>query len=152
MPRVPSLQVPFATMLGMYAEQDKMAAATRDDNRYFKSSLRVTFATNVVASLHACTSEDDAQVSYKVRFLYNEQEVTIPACADEGAFCDLGTVRTAFAAPLGEWEYEEVCDGTCTCEWWRSVGTSGFPSEMNEIHVASSLFSPRPSNLRLAGI
>jgi len=114
--------VPFATMLGLYAEQEEMTAATRDDGRYFRSSLRVTFAANVVATLYACTSnasDTPQKYSYKVRFLYNEQEVTIPACADQGqsAFCDLETVRAAFAAPLDEWEYGEVCDGTCTCEW-----------------------------------
>ena len=104
--------VPFANLLGLYQAQEPMTATNRDDDRYFTSSRRVTFAANVVAGLYSCEGG-----SYKVRFLYNEEEVVLPVCTQEGPFCGLETLRDAYQGALEEWDYSEVCDGSCLCEW-----------------------------------
>lgn len=100
--------LPFATMLGVFHAQDTMTAAYRDENRYFRSSVRAPFAANIVATLYACDSSE-----YMVRFLFNEEEIVIPACSEagEGAFCALTTLRKAFDDPLQQWDYEAVCEG-----------------------------------------
>jgi len=97
--------LPLATMLGLFDAQPAPTAARLDDARRFRTSVVAPMAANLVATLHPCGGASAS----KVKVLYNEREVVLPACAAEGVYCDLATLKRAFHDALHVWDFDALC-------------------------------------------
>ncbi|KAJ8600813.1 hypothetical protein CTAYLR_006412 [Chrysophaeum taylorii] len=98
--------LPFATALGAFDAQPPLTAAYRDDTRLFKTSLVSPMAANLVAAAYPCVDETNRS-HFRVKFSLNERDFQVPGCDD--LYCDLGTLRDIFAAPLRDWNFTEIC-------------------------------------------
>ena len=78
--------------------------------------------------LYNCTGEDDPHMSFKIKTLVNEKEMTLPGC--ESLYCPLERVKQIYAQYLG-CDFNSLC-GVLPCPSPAEDSSDGWSLSGNE--------------------